>query len=113
MIVGSATLSALGRQRRLLVGAVERHEEIALELDGTTEVMERMRKKALWRRCCYAGIVVLLLAAICLAWWLKYDVLATKPPPPPRPPSIRLTPPPSPPLPPSSRRSLASIARGR
>ena len=82
MTVGSATLSALGRQRKLLTGAVEKHEAIAMELDDTTEVMRRINEKARWRRICYASIVLLLIVAIGLTWWLKFYVLAPSPPPP-------------------------------
>ena len=69
--LGGAILGALHRERKVIEGAVGRHEAVNAELDSSSSVMRRMMRRAAWRRAMYLGIVGLLLAAIILVWWLK------------------------------------------
>ena len=71
--LGGAILSALNVQRRVIEGAVRRHDAVAEELGDSENTMRRMNKKLLMRRLWYFSIIALLIAAIVFVWWLKSD----------------------------------------
>lgn len=72
MTLGSAILSALGGQRRLLERAVGRHDAVILELDDSTMAMQRMNRRMLVRRTMWAGVALLLAVAIVVVWWVRW-----------------------------------------
>ena len=70
--VGTAILSALNGQRRLLERAVGRHAAVIGELDDTTTAMQRMNRRLNRRRLFWLGVAATLLAAIIFVWWLRW-----------------------------------------
>ena len=60
-------------QRRVIEGAVRRHDAVAEELGDSENAMRRMNKKILTRRLWYFSIIAMLIAAIIFVWWLKSD----------------------------------------
>ena len=72
MTIGTAILSTLNGQRRLIEGAVGHHDAVAVELDDSETTMRRMMRRAVWRRVKLGILASLLMAAILYVWWLKW-----------------------------------------